>query len=1184
MNSLNLKNGLSVFETYQSQNLAKIDADFLTFLQKQNSEIYNQLQNTRQQLAGDGNFSLDKKNESSLLISLAPYLETYLAEQFNIKDEIEKNQKTAKWWQEFFVEVKRKFVQRRGLKKWTAIEVETFNESELLTQSQNLIGEFANISEFEKKIAEKILLWLTDEDKYVNEIDFASRYSAWAVIAKNGREKHFHGLLFKRPEIVDHQNLVAVKEININLKGKNKKIFLGAGEERARDGFSLTDNVRGSDYGFDQSHYCIWCHEQGRDSCSLGVRDKKTNEINNSPLGVPLVGCPLSEKISEMNLLKSGGNTISAIAVAMVDNPMIAGTGHRICNECAKACIYQRQTPVDIPQAETRNFEDLINLPMGFEIYSLLTRWNPLNLRRPLTKTPSGKKVLVVGLGPAGYTLAYHLLQEGHSVVAIDGLKIEPLSPRISGINLAGERVEFSDISQCDKLFEDLDDRVLAGFGGVSEYGITVRWNKNYLKLIRIILERNPNFKMFGGVRFGNGSGTFTIEAALSLGFDHIALCMGAGKPTVIEIENGFARGVRQASDFLMALQLTGASKKDSLANLQIRMPVVVVGGGLTAIDTATESLAYYVRQVEKFTLRQIELSEQNINVDEKYTPEEKLIAREFVEHGKLIISERENAQNENRTPNFTNLLNQWGGATVVYRRAMVESPAYTLNHEEITKAFEEGIRFVQLMSPQKVIVDEYKHCQALLCQDKEGNDFEIPARSLLIAAGTTPNTVIARENKVDKEITVGVDINLSGKYFQAINFDGEKVTPEASTPKPKKAEVLMFKFSGVYDNKYMSFFGDLHPSFFGNVVKAMASAKQGYPVVSSALARAPAINNQTSPEFFANLSKELIATVVRVERLTKNIVELVIHAKMAAENFKPGQFYRLQNFESTALTVILKHSQVKLAMEGVALTGAWVDKTKGEVGLIALEMGGSSNLIAQLKPSTPVILMGPTGAPTEIRANETVLLAGGGLGNAVLFSIGTAFRAMGSKVLYFAGYKEMADRYHIEDIEKAADTIIWCSDCPPGFNINPQRPQDKTFVGNIVQAMIAYADGGLGECSINMNKVNRIIAIGSQVMMSAVARARHNELKKYLPEHHHAIASINSPMQCMMKEICSQCIQVHKDHNTGKTFHIFSCFNQDQEIDSVDWGMLSERLKQNSVQEKQTAALIDHCLRIANN
>ena len=141
----------------------------------------------------------------------------------------------------------------------------------------------------------------------------------------------------------------------------------------------------------------------------------------------------------------------------------------------------------------------------------------------------------------------------------------------------------------------------MAGFGGVAEYGITVRWNKNFLKVIRLLLERRREFAMFGGVRFG---GTLTVDSAFELGFDHIALCMGAGRPTVIPMKNGLARGVRQASDFLMALQLTGAAKSESLANLQVRMPIVVIGGGLTAIDTATESLAYYVVQVEKFLRR----------------------------------------------------------------------------------------------------------------------------------------------------------------------------------------------------------------------------------------------------------------------------------------------------------------------------------------------------------------------------------------------------------------------------------------------------------------------------------------------------------------------------------------------------------------------------------------------------
>ena len=111
--------------------------------------------------------------------------------------------------------------------------------------------------------------------------------------------------------------------------------------------------------------------------------------------------------------------------------------------------------------------------------------------------------------------------------------------------------------------------------------------------------------------------------------------------------------------------------------------------------------------------------------------------------------------------------------------------------------------------------------------------------------------------------------------------------------------------------------------------------------------------------------------------------------------------------------------------------------------------MGGSSDLCAWLQPGEPVILMGPTGTPTETPAGETVLLAGGGLGNAVLFSIGRALRAAGSKVLYFAGYKKLQDRYKVAEIEAAADVVVWTCDEAPGFT--PSRPQDKTHVGNIV-------------------------------------------------------------------------------------------------------------------------------------
>ena len=114
-----------------------------------------------------------------------------------------------------------------------------------------------------------------------------------------------------------------------------------------------------------------------------------------------------------------------------------------------------------------------------------------------------------------------------------------------------------------------------------------------------------------------------------------------------------------------------------------------------------------------------------------------------------------------------------------------------------------------------------------------------------------------------------------------------------------------------------------------------------------------------------------------------------------------------------------------------------------------------------------------------------------------------------------------------------------------------------------------------LGECAIPLEDGDRIIAIGSDRMMAGVARARHEVLKEHLKPHHFAIGSINSPMQCMMKEICAQCLQPHRNPATGETSYVFSCFNQDQPLDFVDWKVLNERLKQNSLAEKLTTQWI---------
>ncbi len=1139
---------LAFEDLYDREGLQSLDSRFLAHLERADEALQAQLLEARRDPA-----QFDARRRSALLIALAPHLEDFLAALFGIGPEV--RQLAARHAElASLYHVKRSFVQKKAISGVKPQQAAAYDGAALAAELERLFGEALTEDSFTRHIG----LWMADETRFAAALASAAAYAAWAALTPQGRRKHRGGVLFRVPHKLDMEHLV---DVLVDETSGTPAFRLAEHDLRHRDGFGLTDPGMDLPRALDQVHYCIKCHHQGKDSCSTGLKDAGGG-FRQSVFGVPLAGCPLEEKISEMHEVKQQGCAIGALAVITIDNPMAAATGHRICNDCMKSCIFQKQDPVDIPQAETRILKDVLQLPWGFEIYSLLTRWNPLNFERPLPRPATGYKVLVVGLGPAGFTLSHHLMNDGHTVVAVDGLKIEPLPPELGGVDASGRRAPFAPLRDVNSIYEPLGERVMAGFGGVAEYGITVRWDKNFLKLIRLLVERRTGFSMFGGVRFG---GAITIDSAFEMGFDHIALCMGAGKPTVIPMKNGLAHGVRQASDFLMALQLTGAARKDSVANLQVRLPVVVIGGGLTAIDTATEALAYYPVQVEKFLSRYETLAEEYGEAAVRYgwSEEEAETAGEFIEHARAIRRERAAAAAEGRPPRLLDLFNAWGGVTIAYRRRLIDAPSYTLNHEEVGLALQEGIRFAECLTPEGVEVDRFGQCSTLHLTrhpidpatgrpSREGLPVSLPARTVLVAAGTVPNTVLGREDTRN--------LVIHGRHFQAVDEAGTPVEPERST-KPAVPRVLT---SLRDDGRAVSFFGDLHPSYAGNVVKAMASARHGYPVISRMMAKRP-VSEPAPAALIGRLNSELRATVDRVVRLTPNIVEVIVRAPLAARAFRPGQFYRLQNLEARAI----RAGGTMLAMEGLALTGASMDRELGLLSTIVLEMGGSSDLCALLEPGEPVVLMGPTGAPTETPGKETVLLVGGGLGNAVLFSIGQTLRGRGSRVVYIAGYKKIAER--------AADVIVWCCDEAPGFE--PGRPLDHSFVGNIVEAMRAYASGELGEPAIRFEEVDRLVTIGSDGMMRAVAQARRGVLAPFLTKEHAAIASINSPMQCMMKEICAQCMQLHRNPLTGEESVVFSCFNQDQPLDYVDFDSLRSRLAQNGVQEKLTRLWIDRTL-----
>jgi NADPH-dependent glutamate synthase beta subunit-like oxidoreductase/NAD(P)H-flavin reductase len=1101
---------------------------------------------------------------SALLVGVAGHLSSFLVRLFQIESEAQALAEATADQNPVF-RFKIDFVRRRVLPamKKLSIPQSDADRKALDARIEALISKTGKPQADRELAVAAVAVDLMDEEKKKRDEVTGSIDDLMLWCAMHLHDPAYrHWVSFHFPEAMDHFNLVQVQRPDSAVP----ESMIGPDDTlRRRDGFELTDRRMQPRQILGEIHYCILCHERDKDTCSKGIRDA-SGAISKNPLDIPLAGCPLDEKISEMHYMRKHGDAIGALALVMLSNPMCPGTGHRICNDCMKACIYQKQDPVNIPQIETAVLTDTLDLPWGVEIFGLLTRWNPLIIERPFALPYNGKNVLVVGMGPAGYTLAHYLANEGFGVVGVDGLKIEPLDARLTG----SDDTLPVPIHTWKDIYKELDSRILEGFGGVSEYGITVRWDKNFLTLLYLTLARRRTIRIYGGVRFG---GTLTIDDAWKWGFDHIAVAAGAGRPTIIDMKNNLASGIRKASDFLMALQLTGAFKRSALPNLQARLPAVVIGGGLTAIDTATELAAYYPVQVEK-TLERYEKLVKHSGEEAilaSFTPREREILDEFLKHGKEARAERQRAASAGEKPDFVKLVRAWGGVSLVYRKRMVDSPAYRLNHEEVIKALEEGISFVENLNPEEAIVDEYNHVRAMRFS-RAGGHVDLPARSVLVAAGTTPNITY------EKEYPGSFQMDSKKKFFapfQAVpGGDGAFKLEPASNGGG-------FFTSYNQQGRFISYYGDNHPLYAGNVVKAMASARDGYPRVTALFAKdlsrldpgKQAERDAAWKQLTSFLDSELIARVAEVRRLTPTIVEVIVHAPSAARKFEPGQFYRLQNYE----TLAEERKGTRLLMEGIALTGAWVDREKGLLSLIALELGVSSRLVSRLKPGEPVVVMGPTGTPSEVGRSENVLLLGGGLGNAVLFSIAKEMREKGNRVIYFAGYKKGEDLFKREEVEEGTDQVIWSTDM--GAEIAPRRPQDRHFRGNIVQSVLSYGKGEMGDPLVPLSKVDRIIAIGSDRMMAAVKDARHGVLQPLLNPNHIAIASINSPMQCMMKEVCAQCLQKHVDPKTGKETIIFSCLNQDQLMDHVDFKNLNTRLQQNTVQEKLSNLWLDYLL-----
>lgn len=758
-------------ELYGDDSITKIDSIFLEYLQKNSCKLYEALKEHRSN-------SVDLNSE--LLIDISTVLQKFLSEKFVISNQINELKKRFEKLNKIY-EIRRNFVQRTALKK--------FNKNHSFSDSIKTL--FLNYSD--EEIDEIFIKKISDNNFQNGEYEELLEYAAYRVYSKK------YSQIFSAPEILNYSNLINFSQ--------NKSIISKNNQQEPTT----------IDKEFFEAKYCIKCHKNSKDSCRTGITNKD-NQVEQNALSNILSGCPLNIKISEANMLYEQGDIISALAIMMLDNPLICLTGKRICNDCQKSCIFQKQTQVDVPAIESKIFEESMNLEYGFEIYSLLARWDPLNTKYFSNKRKSGN-ILVVGSGPAGIASSFYYLREGFNVSLIDGIYIKNL-PEQAKYRIIKNYQEIRDIYQNIKP---------QGFGGVAEFGITDRWNKENLIITRLILERFSSFDLSGSVKF---SANINYHEAIKLGYDHISFCCGSGYPYIPTLENINAGNIRTASDFLMCLGSGGVHFENSNTNFKLKLPIIILGGGLTAIDAATEAAKFYPEYVKR-TYKKLD----KIDID-KLNKEDANYYKIIKQHAEKYISEDDNAKKENREKDYIKITQELGGVKIIYRKNLIKSPAYRINHEEVDDALLNGVQIIENTDIEKINIDEFNNIKSLNL--KINNSINTQNTGLLLVAAGTRSF----EPK---------DPNLN------------------STNK-------------------VSYFGDMKKEYSGSVVKALASVKDN---IYNVIQKIDSDNNNALNNSKINLS-QISKSKIKNKKNHGQYFEIEIENKLISPKIKPGHYIKI--------------------------------------------------------------------------------------------------------------------------------------------------------------------------------------------------------------------------------------------------------------------------------------------------
>jgi dihydropyrimidine dehydrogenase (NAD+) subunit PreT len=245
-----------------------------------------------------------------------------------------------------------------------------------------------------------------------------------------------------------------------------------------------------------------------------------------------VTACPTSIDVPSFIKRIADGN-LRGSAHAILDANPLGGMCARVCpteNLCEAVCV--RNTQEGVPVAIGRLQRHAVDALMESPKPQLFTR-------APTT----GKKVAVVGAGPAGLACAFTLARLGHDVVVFDAN---------------------------------------AKAGGLNEYGLaSYKTPDNFAqKEIEWLLD-------IGGIEMRHDWRLETAAQVSALQKDYDALFLGMGLSTThqLGVPGEELSGVQDAVDFIATLRQT-----EDLATLPVGRRVIVIGGGMTAVDASVQS------------------------------------------------------------------------------------------------------------------------------------------------------------------------------------------------------------------------------------------------------------------------------------------------------------------------------------------------------------------------------------------------------------------------------------------------------------------------------------------------------------------------------------------------------------------------------------------------------------------